>query len=401
LRLDYFQDLSVMGVNREKPRSYYIPFGTDADKADLASINLKKQLSPFCDTLNGAWDFMYYKKLSEVPDDFYDPGFETDFTSMRVPSCWQTEGFDICQYTNVNYPFPCDPPYVPNENPAGVYRKTFEISEDWRNKEIYIVFEGVNSCLYLWLNGEFVGFSKGSRLPAEFRVSEFINNGLNTLTALVLKWCDGSYLEDQDCWRFSGIFRDVYLLARDKSHIRDVFIKTDGSIAVELDGAPKARAEISVYSQEGGIIASAPEVTLDDKGRISLPARIRGSIDADRLILTKGITKSIWVFHPDEWDLFIKDQLKKSAPLSLSKQMMVQHSFIAPKAEMEIDKAGRIAIPQDLRDFACLNRDCKILEVVNHLEIWDAEQYKAYEKAIESQLMEVLEEMLGSERSGN
>ena len=141
--------------------------------------------------------------------------------------------------------------------------------------------------------------------------------------------------------------------------------------------------------------------TLDDKGRISLPARIRGSIDADRLILTKGITKSIWVFHPDEWDLFIKDQLKKSAPLSLSKQMMVQHSFIAPKAEMEIDKAGRIAIPQDLRDFACLNRDCKILEVVNHLEIWDAEQYKAYEKAIESQLMEVLEEMLGSERSGN
>ena len=132
--------------------------------------------------------------------------------------------------------------------------------------------------------------------------------------------------------------------------------------------------------------------TLDDKGRISLPARIRSTINQNSLILTKGINKSIWVFLPEEWDSFSK-KLIDSASLSLNKQMVIQHQFIAPKADMEIDKAGRIAIPQSLREFACLVRDCKILEVVNHLEIWDSEQYKAYEQANESQLQEVLEEM--------
>jgi len=132
--------------------------------------------------------------------------------------------------------------------------------------------------------------------------------------------------------------------------------------------------------------------TLDDKGRISLPARIRSTINQNSLILTKGINKSIWVFLPEEWDSFSK-KLIDSASLSLNKQMVIQHQFIAPKADMEIDKAGRIAIPQSLREFACLVRDCKILEVVNHLEIWDADSYKAYEKANELQLQEVLEEM--------
>ena len=132
--------------------------------------------------------------------------------------------------------------------------------------------------------------------------------------------------------------------------------------------------------------------TLDDKGRISLPARIRGNIDENTLILTKGINKSIWVFLPAEWEAFSK-RLIDSITLSLSKQLMIQHQFFAPKAEMEIDKAGRIAIPQSLRDFACLSRDCKILEVINHLEIWDSDQYKAYEKANEANLQEVLEEM--------
>ena len=133
--------------------------------------------------------------------------------------------------------------------------------------------------------------------------------------------------------------------------------------------------------------------TLDDKGRISLPARIRANIEANRLILTKGISKSIWVFLPEKWEVFSQKQIDDSAKLSLSNRIMVEHQFIAPKSEMEIDKAGRIAIPPSLRDYAFLNRDCKILELVDHLEIWDLEQYKAYEKVIEKQIMEVLEEM--------
>ena len=278
MRLEYCQDPGVTGVNREKPRSYYIPFGAAVDKSEFGAVNLKKQLSPFCDTLNGAWEFMYYKSAADVPEDFAAPGFETDFAQLRVPSCWQTEGYDSCQYTNVNYPFPCDPPYVPNENPAGLYRKTFELRDDWRGKEVYVVFEGVNSCLYLWLNGEFVGMSKGSRLPAEFRISEFINSGVNTLTALVLKWCDGSYLEDQDCWRFSGIFRDVYLLARDKTHVRDVFIKTGDGLSVELDGTPKARVGVAVYAQNGDPAADRHTAVLDEKGKAEVSISIADPI---------------------------------------------------------------------------------------------------------------------------
>ena len=132
--------------------------------------------------------------------------------------------------------------------------------------------------------------------------------------------------------------------------------------------------------------------TLDDKGRISLPARIRGNMVENTLILTKGVNHSIWVFLPHEWENF-SQKLIDSVSLSLTKQLVIQHQFIAPKAEIEIDKAGRLAIPQSLRDFAGLYRDCKILEVVNRLEIWDSAQYDAYLKANEEKLQEVLEEM--------
>lgn len=132
--------------------------------------------------------------------------------------------------------------------------------------------------------------------------------------------------------------------------------------------------------------------TLDDKGRISLPARIRGNLSENKMILTKGVNRSIWVFLPEEWEKFSK-KLIDSVALSLAKQLVIQHQFIAPKAEMEIDKAGRIAIPQSLRDFACLSRDCKVLDVVNHLEIWDSGQYETYLKANEDQLQAILEEM--------
>jgi MraZ protein len=138
--------------------------------------------------------------------------------------------------------------------------------------------------------------------------------------------------------------------------------------------------------------------TLDDKGRISLPARFRAAIDVNRLILTKGISRSIWVFLPEKWEVFSHKQIEDSSKLSLTNKIMVEHQFIAPKADMEIDKAGRIAIPQSLREYACLDRDCKILELVDHLEIWDSEQYKSYEKVIESQLLEVLEEMRPSNK---
>jgi beta-galactosidase len=216
----YWEDLNILHVNREKARAYYIPYSD----ASAASGN-KRSKSPFYQTLNGSWKFEYYESVKYVDDDFYkaDANVGT-WDDLIVPSCWQVKGYDQCHYTNVNYPFPCDPPHVPDENPAGVYVREFNISQKWDNKEKYIVFEGVNSCLYLWINGAFVGYSQGSRVPAEFNISPYVRAGKNRMAVMVLKWCDGSYLEDQDVWRFSGIFRDVYLLARDKQHIRDVSI---------------------------------------------------------------------------------------------------------------------------------------------------------------------------------
>lgn len=213
----YWEDLNVMQVNREKARAYYIPYSSEE-----GAVSGKRGSSSFFQTLNGGWKFKYYESVKLVEDDFFN-GDVSNWDDLIVPSCWQVKGYDRCHYTNDNYPFPCDPPFVPNDNPAGLYVREFNISENWDGKDMYIVFEGVNSCFYLWINGSFAGYSQGSRMPSEFNISQFVHSGKNSLAVMVLKWCDGSYLEDQDVWRFSGIFRDVYLLARGKNHIRDVF----------------------------------------------------------------------------------------------------------------------------------------------------------------------------------
>ncbi|NOV01103.1 glycoside hydrolase family 2 TIM barrel-domain containing protein [Paenibacillus planticolens] len=215
----YWENLDVLHINRVAPRAYYIPYADERD-----AFHQRRGKSPYYQTLNGLWKFQYVRSVKEVQDGFYHAAADVNgWDDMIVPSCWQVNGYDQNHYTNVNYPFPCDPPYVPNENPAGLYVRDFQISEQWADKETYMVFEGVNSCMYLWVNGAFVGYSQGSRVPAEFDISPYLKAGKNRMAVMVLKWCDGTYLEDQDLWRFSGIFRDVYLLARGKSHIRDVF----------------------------------------------------------------------------------------------------------------------------------------------------------------------------------
>ncbi|CAM3822223.1 MULTISPECIES: glycoside hydrolase family 2 TIM barrel-domain containing protein [Paenibacillus] len=219
----YWDDLDVLHVNREEPRAHYIPYADDRS-AKLA----KRAHSPFYQTLNGQWKFRYYKSVHEVKEAFYEDGVDvSDWDDLIVPSCWQTNGYDQMHYSNVNYPFPCDPPFVPDRNPAGLYIRDFQVREEWVDKKKYVVFEGVNSCFYLWVNGSFVGYSQGSRMPAEFDLSPYLRSGSNRMAVMVLKWSDGSYLEDQDAWRYSGIFRDVYLLARSECRIRDVFYQTE------------------------------------------------------------------------------------------------------------------------------------------------------------------------------
>lgn len=221
-----YEDLQHIQENRLKQRSYYIPEGEG------------KKIS-----LNGIWDFSFFVRDSDtVP---------TKTGKIDVPSCWQCRGYEPPYYSNSVYPFPVDPPYVPMENPMGVYCRSFTVENP--EKKHYIVFDGVSSCLELFINGRFAGYSQGSRLQAEFDISKLVSRGANTVTAKVRKWCSGSYLEDQDCFRYNGIFRDVYLLSRPEGHLTDIDIRTyKNNVTIHFDG----EAHVELYDRNGSLLNS-------------------------------------------------------------------------------------------------------------------------------------------------
>jgi beta-galactosidase len=268
----YWEDPSLLQVNRENPRAYYIPYGDNT-----TAKSRKRGRSPFYQTLNGSWKFQYHSSLRQVNQRFFEQTYDTsDWDDLTVPSNWQVKGYDQLHYINYNYPIPCDPPFVPNDNPVGLYTREFNLSEQWEQKEKYVVFEGVNSCFYLWVNGQFVGYSQGSRIPAEFCLTPYLKSGINRMAVLVLKWCDGTYLEGQDLWRYSGIFRDVYLLARDKDHIRDIFNKQvisddygKATLLSELTVAGSVQVMVELKDASGSLISSKQTV-IKNEGTISL-----------------------------------------------------------------------------------------------------------------------------------
>lgn len=209
--------------NRLPARAYFIP-SADADSARLGDRASSARLL----LLNGAWSFHLAPNPMETPAGFESPAFDASaWETIPVPLSWQMQGHDKPHYTNVVYPFPVDPPRVPTENPTGCYRREFLLPDTWKGMEVTLRFEGVDSFFETWVNGKFAGCSKGSRLPAEFDVTAFVNAGANTLAVRVLKWSDASYLEDQDMWWLSGIFRDVYLLARPRTHVADFAVRTE------------------------------------------------------------------------------------------------------------------------------------------------------------------------------
>ncbi len=219
-----WENPEVVGINKEPGHCTLIPY------LSLASaLKSDREASPFYKSLNGNWKFHWVDKPAERPVNFYQPQYNVDnWADMPVPANWQMHGYGIPIYTNQTYPFDVNPPYIPHDyNPVGSYRRSFNVPEQWNNRQVFLHFDGVKSAFYVWVNGEKVGYSQDSMTPAEFNITEYLELGENILAVEVYRWSDGSYLEDQDMWRLSGIYRDVYLFSTPQVHIRDFAVRTD------------------------------------------------------------------------------------------------------------------------------------------------------------------------------
>ena len=222
-----YEDLTVLHQNTVPVHSYFIPI---SGAGESVRTYPSREESDRIQMLSGCkWHFRYFTDIHDLRREFYRADYEMDdkWQKETVPFCWQMRGYDRNQYTNIRYPFPFDPPYVPQKNPCGAYLHHFSWYENPEAPRVYLNFEGVDSCFYVWLNGKYVGYSQVTHHTAEFDVTELLTRGDNLLAVLVLKWCDGSYLEDQDKFRLSGIIRDVYLVSRPKEHIEDYVITTE------------------------------------------------------------------------------------------------------------------------------------------------------------------------------
>ncbi|MCC8042730.1 MAG: DUF4981 domain-containing protein [Oscillospiraceae bacterium] len=254
----YHENTEALHINTLEDHAWFVPFAKGENPFDT------KEKSSCVEMLNGDWDFKYYNSIIDMEDSFTEASFED---KIPVPSNWQLHGYDIPQYTNVKYPIPYDPPYVPDDIPVGVYRRVYSYKGDSFRK--ILTFEGVDSCLYLYVNGSFVGYTQVSHAFSEFDITDYLTEGNNTIICAVLKWCDGTYLEDQDKIRLSGIFRDVYVVSRPKSRIEDYRITADmdGNFAICVKGSA---AHIALMDNEGNTIFTG-EASPNEKFAITVP----------------------------------------------------------------------------------------------------------------------------------
>lgn len=232
-----WENPEVIGINKLPPRAsgWPCPDAETALKVDYA----RAMQSPWVRSLNGQWKFHWSPRPEVRPKNFYSEQFDdSPWKRIAVPGTWQTQGYGKPIYKNFGYVFHVDPPRVMGEpdrrytsyelrNPVGSFRREFQVPADWQGQRVFVHFAGVKSAIYVWVNGKRVGYSQGSRCPAEFDITQCVKQGTNTIACEVYRWCDGSYLEDQDMWRLSGIFRDVFLYSKPQMHLWDVFVETD------------------------------------------------------------------------------------------------------------------------------------------------------------------------------
>ena len=263
----------IVSLNMNKPHNDFVSYETKSQAMEGIKENSSRYIS-----LNGKWKFNFCKDIKNIPEDFYKINYNNDsWDEIDVPSNWQIKGYGIPQYTNLIYPWTgredIKPPFAPVEiNEAGCYVKLFHISKDQLNKKILINFQGVESCFYLYVNGEIVGFSKDSFSPSEFDITEYLVEGENKVAVKVYRWCDASWLEDQDFWRLSGIFRDVYLEIKNHTHIVDYRIDSnltddykDGTFSskIKVVGEGNQKVKLELYDEENIIYSDEKELNVD------------------------------------------------------------------------------------------------------------------------------------------
>ena len=236
---EHWENQTVFQINREEPRAHFFPFESEA----LALKN-DKSLSNYFQSLNGEWKFHFAKDPTQKAKGFEQVDYEiSHWDNIKVPGHWEMQGWSVPIYLDEEYPFTPNPPFVPHDyNAVGSYVKTFILDEEWKSRDIFIHFGGVRSAFYFWLNGEFVGYSQGSKTPAEFDITDKVKMGENRIAVQVYRFSDGSYLEGQDTWRVSGLEREVYLYSAPKIRIKDFFVKAElnedlisGLLSIKID----------------------------------------------------------------------------------------------------------------------------------------------------------------------
>jgi len=219
-----WENPQVIGINKEKPRASFFAYRNAKN-----ALKNEKENSKYFLNLNGTWKFNWVRKPADRPVDFYKTNYDiSNWKDIKVPGHWELQGYGVPIYTDVSYPFPNNEPFIPNDyNPVGSYKRNFTIPKNWKGEEIFIQFGGIRSAAYIWVNGKKVGYTQGSKTPAEFNLTDYVKVGDNQLAVEIYRFSDGSYLEDQDYWKISGFERDVYLYARPKTHIHDFFVQAD------------------------------------------------------------------------------------------------------------------------------------------------------------------------------
>ncbi|MBC7914592.1 MAG: beta-galactosidase, partial [Pyrinomonadaceae bacterium] len=316
-----WENPKLVDKNKERPHAAFMLYDNvaDAQKDDYKT-------SPYYKSLNGDWKFTYVSKHANRSLDFFKPELDdSKWANISVPSNWELKGFGIPIYTNITYPHPRNPPFIGENNPVGTYRKTFTVPESWDGKEIILNFNSITGCAFVYLNGQEVGMSKVSKSPAEFNITKYLKKGENLLAVQVMRWHDGSYLEDQDFWRLSGIERDVVLYALPKLSVWDFFLKADLD-ANYKDGLFSAAVDLRQFK---GNLAKAATVTLtiqDKSGKTVWSQR-------QKLALTKDSVQTLnfsgTIKNPLKWsaesptlyhcNIHLQDETGKSLGLTSSK----------------------------------------------------------------------------------